>query len=444
MQIRDSLTCSRNRQECFSVSENMDQELGYFQSIKRFMPNARLFLVSMSISQLAMAAFTVILNIYLRKLGYSKSFLGVFTTVNLLCSGLVSLPAGIFSDRFGRKRSLLIAIVLATVAGLGQVFFTTSGAILLAFSALRGASNTFKSIVQSPLLVENSRPHERMHLFSVNAALSHVAGFTGNNIGGLMPVFFLDALNITQNIEIAPLRISLIISALFWLVSAIPVLFMKEASKVDAKNKGKTGFAVVLKNPIARNLAIHNMFIGSGAGLVVPFFNVFLSEQLQASTAQIGFITGGTNLVLIVAVLITPFLVKKLGKVRSVVFTQGLSIPLLIVMALSRSLWVVTIAYWFRNSLMNMSSPVTGSFAMEIVPSEQRATTASLMSMSNNLTRAVSATVGGLMMDHIGNGSPYFGTAIIYTIAVLFYAKSFRPVEESYDRGLRSGTITAD
>ena len=426
------------------MSEHESQELGYFQSIKRFRPNARLFLVSMSISQLSMAAFTIILNIYLRNLGYSKSFLGVFTTVNLLCSGLVSLPAGVFADRFGRRRALLIAIVLATIAGLGQVFFTTSAAILLAFSALRGASNTFKSIVQSPLLVENSAPRERMHLFSVSSALMHLSGFIGNNVGGLMPVFFLDAFNITQNIEVAPLRISLIVSALFWLVSAIPVLFMKEAPKVETKVRSKTGFAVVLKNPIARNLAIHNMFIGSGAGLVVPFFNVFLTEQLKASTAQIGFISGGTNLVLIVAVLITPFLVRKLGKVRSVVVTQGMSIPLLIVMALSRSLWVVTIAYWLRNSLMNMSSPVTGSFAMEIVPNEQRATTASLMSMANNLTRAVSATVGGLMMDHIGNGSPYFGTAIIYTIAVLFYFKSFAGVEERYDQGLRAGTITAD
>ena len=93
---------------------------------------------------------------------------------------------------------------------------------------------------------------------------------------------------------------------------------------------------------------------------------------------------------------------------------------------------------------MNMSSPVTSSFAMEIVPSEQRATTASLMSMANNLTRGVSATVAGFMMEYISNGSPYFGTAIIYTIAVLFYFKSFMHVEESYDRGMRSGTITAD
>jgi len=421
-----------------------DQQVGYFESIKRFKPNARLFLVSMAVSQFSMAAFTVILNIYLRNLGYSKSFLGVFTTVNLLCSGLVSLPAGVFADKFGRKRSLLIAIVLATIAGLGQVTFTTSGAILLAFSAVRGASNTFKSIVQSPLLVENSAPSERMHLFSVNSALTHLAGFLGNNVGGLMPVFFLDALNITKNIDVAPLRISLIVSALMWLLSAIPVLFMSEIPASEKKTQAKTGFAVVLKNPIARNLAAHNMLIGAGAGLVVPFFNVFLTEQLQATTAQIGFITGGTNLVLIVGVLATPFLVSKFGKVRSVVLSQGVSIPLLIVMAMSRSLWVVTIAYWFRNALMNMSSPITGSFSMEIVPNEQRATTASLMSMSNNLTRAVSATVGGFMMDNISNSSPYYGTAVIYTLAVLFYFKSFMPIETQYAQNVKNGTITAD
>lgn len=420
-----------------------NEQLGYYERIKRFRPNARLFLTSMAISQFSMAAFTVILNIYLRNLGYTKTFLGIFTTVNLICSGLVSLPAGVFADRFGRKRALLIAIVLATVAGLGQVLFTTSGVVLLIFSAVRGASNTFKSIVQSPLLVDNSSPTERIHLFSVNSALTHLAGFLGNNVGGLMPVFFLDALNITQNLEVAPLRISLIVSALFWLVSAIPVLFMKEAPKVQSTLR-RIGFAAVLKNPIARNLAMHNMLIGGGAGLVVPFFNVFLTEQLQATTAQIGFITGGTNLVLIVAVLITPFLVKKFGKVRSVVFTQGISIPLLIVMARSSSLWVVTIAYWFRNALMNMSQPITGSFSMEIVPSEQRASTASLMSMSNNLTRAFSATVAGYMMDNISNSSPYYGTAVIYSLAVLFYFKSFAAIEERYEQGLRAGTITAD
>lgn len=419
-------------------------QLGYFDSIRAFRRNARLFLVSMSMSQLSMAAFGVILNIYLRRLGYSKSFLGIFTTMNLLCSGLVSIPAGVFADRFGRKNSLLISIALATLAALGQIYFTTSSVILLAFSALRGASNTFKTIVQSPLLVENSAPHERMHLFSVNSALSHVSGFVGNSLGGLMPVFLLDALKLTKDIEIAPLRISLIIAALFWLVSAIPVLLMTEERKSPTTEKKRIGFAPVLANPVARNLGIYNMFIGFGAGLVVPFFNVFLTEQLKASTEQVGFVMGGSQIVLIVAVLISPYLVNRFGKVRSVVLTQGVSIPLLIVMALSPSIWVVTISYWLRNSLMNMSSPITGSFAMEIVPAEQRATTASLISMTNNLTRAVSATVGGFMMDNFGNGSPYFGTAVIYTMAVLFYYKSFVSVEERYKEGVRSGVVIAD
>jgi len=163
---------------------------------------------------------------------------------------------------------------------------------------------------------------------------------------------------------------------------------------------------------------------------VVPFFNVFLTEQLQATTSQVGLVMGGAQLVLIVAVLGSPFLVDRFGKVRSVVLTQSASIPLLLTMALAPSIWLVTLSYWLRMALMNMSSPVTNSFAMEIVPAEQRATTASIMSMANNVARAMSATIGGVMMDSFGISSPYFGTAVIYTLAVVFYARRFRQVEE--------------
>jgi MFS family permease len=410
---------------------------GYIDSIRRFRPNAKLFLASVSLSQIAMASFGLLLNIYLRQLGYSKSFLGIFTTVNLISSGLISVPAGMFTNRFGRKGSLLLSIALATVACLGQVFFTASAAILLAFSALRGASNTFKSIVQSPLLVENSDVRERMHLFSVNAALSHVSGMVGNSLAGLLPVFIMDSMGIIDIINPVPLRYALVISALFWLFSAIPVMFIKEESVTKGEQAKRLSLRTVLASPIPRNLAVYNMFIGFGAGLVVPFFNVFLTEQLQAGTEQVGFIMAGSSVVLIFAVLLSPRLVEKFGKVKSVVLSQGSSIPLLIVMGLSPGIWPVTIAYWMRHGLMNLSNPITGSFAMEIVEPEQRATTASLISMANNLSRAVSATVGGFMMDNYGNGSPYFLTAIIYSAAVFWYYTHFHDEERKYQARLR-------
>lgn len=410
---------------------------GYIDSIRRFRPNAKLFLASVSLSQIAMASFGLLLNIYLRQLGYSKSFLGVFTTVNLISSGLISVPAGMFVNKFGRKGALLLSIVLATVACLGQVFFTASAAILLAFSALRGASNTFKAVVQSPLLVENSDTRERMHLFSVNAALSHVSGMLGNSLAGLMPVFIMDALGIIDLINPTPLRYSLMASALFWLFSAIPVMFLKEKPIVRSTDDKRISISKILLSPIPRNLGIYNMFIGFGAGLVVPFFNVFLTEQLKAGTEQVGFIMAGSSIVLIFAVLLSPRLVEKFGKVKSVVLSQGSSIPLLIVMGLSPGIWPVTIAYWLRHGLMNLSNPITGSFAMEIVTPEERATTASLMSMANNLSRAVSATVGGYMMDNYGNGSPYFLTAVIYSAAVFWYHTHFREEERRYQSRLR-------
>ncbi len=424
--------------------ESLEQRSGYIDSIRRFKPNAKLFLASVSLSQIAMAAFGLLLNIYLRQLGYSKSFLGIFTTVNLISSGLIAVPAGMFTDRIGRKGALLLSIALATVACLGQVYFTASAAILLAFSALRGASNTFKSIVQSPLLVENSNKRERMHLFSVNAALSHVSGMLGNSLAGLLPVFIMDSLGIIDTINPVPLRYSLVASALFWLFSALPVMFMREEPTVKGARSQTLRISELLASPIPRNLAVYNMFIGFGAGLVVPFFNVFLTEQLNAGTEQVGFIMAGSSVVLIFAVLLSPRLVERFGKVKSVVLSQGSSIPLLLVMGLSPGIWPVTIAYWLRHGLMNLSSPITSSFAMEVVEPEQRATTASLISMANNLCRAVSATVGGFMMDKFGNGSPYFLTAAIYSAAVLWYYTHFHEEEIALQARLRSGVGYGD
>jgi MFS family permease len=421
----------------------LESHTSYLDSIRCFRPNAKLFLTSVFFSQLAMASFGLILNLYLRNLGYSKTFLGIFTAVNLLSSGLVSIPAGMFSDRFGRKRALLLSLGIATVAALGQVFFTTSAIILLFFSAMRGASNTFKGIVQSPLLVENSSPRERMHLFSVNAALSHGSGMVGSSLGGLLPVFITDAFGITQRLDVVPLRWALIVSAVFWLVSAIPVFFMVGEQARKAAERARGGLLTALRKPIARNLAVYNIFIGFGAGLVVPFFNVFLTEQLQASTEQVGFVMAGSSVVLIFSVLFSPSLVQRLGKVRSVVLTQGLSLPLLVVMGLSPGIWPVTIAYWLRHGLMNMSGPITSSFAMEIVPKDERAATASLISMSNSLSRAISVVVGGYMMDNFGNGTPYFGTVIIYSMAVYWYFTHFSTEEARYNSALKAG-MTAD
>jgi MFS family permease len=119
--------------------------------------------------------------------------------------------------------------------------------------------------------------------------------------------------------------------------------------------------------------------------------------------------------------LAAPPLADRMGKIKLVVITQGLSIPFLILLGFAPWFWMSAAAYYVRVALMNMSGPVYQTFVMERVEPSSRATVASLVSMSWNFGWAFSPTISGLMQVRYGFGPPFLGTIILYTISVALY-----------------------
>lgn len=411
----------------YEFRQRIDQS--YIGRIRRFRRNAQLYLVCIALGQISLGAYGVTYNLYLRALDYSKSTIGILVFVEALAAGLASLPAGMFSDRFGRRRSLYYAIILSGLAAFGQISFTQTLPLLLVFNFMRGSANTFRTISQAPFLMENSSPEERVHLFSANQALSTMASVLGSAVGGALPALLISQAFV-HGLEISALRWTLAFSISCYFLAAIPVFFIKEGVREYKPRPALIELGLALKSPNIRHMAVFNAFIGMGAGMVIPFFNVFLRDQLGATTGQVGSIMSVSQIILTVAVLISPILSQRLGKVKAVTTTQMLSIPFLLTAGYVPSLRIVAVAFWMRNALMNMSSPISGTFAMEMLSGNQRATANSLFNMTNQITRAIAGILGGFMMDRMGNSSPYIVTAGLYLIATLYYRKHFTPVEK--------------
>jgi len=140
----------------------------------------------------------------------------------------------------------------------------------------------------------------------------------------------------------------------------------------------------------------------------------------------VGLILSLSNGATAVAGLLAPALVPRLGRVRTVVFTQVASIPFLLMIAVPPWLWLVGTAMFFRNALMNMSSPVAASFSMEIMEPHLRGTTSSLMRIADSLARALSSVCAGWIMARWGYDLPYVLTAALYMAASLIYYRQFQ------------------
>ncbi len=77
---------------------------------------------------------------------------------------IAAFPASILSDRYGRRLVLAAGAAGVTLA-IGGLLLTTSGPAILVLAGVMGAANQAFFVVQSPFLMERSRPEHRSELF---------------------------------------------------------------------------------------------------------------------------------------------------------------------------------------------------------------------------------------------------------------------------------------
>jgi MFS transporter, DHA2 family, multidrug resistance protein len=118
-----------------------------------------------------------------RDLHASTSDLQWFSDAYSLVLAAAVLPAGLLGDRFGRKRVLLIALVLFGISSVGCAFATSSGELIAARAVLGlGASAIFPlSLSVLPVLFT---PEERPKAIAIMASATFISFPIGPILGG--------------------------------------------------------------------------------------------------------------------------------------------------------------------------------------------------------------------------------------------------------------------
>jgi len=162
-----------------------------------------------------------------------------------------------------------------------------------------------------------------------------------------------------------------------------------------------------------------------GAGLFMPFMNLFFRVRHHQLDAVIGNVLAWGALFMGIGLILAPPIAERIGKIRLVVLSQAFSIPFLVLLGFAPWFWVSALAHYVRLSLMNMGGPVYNTFVMEHVEPEGRAMVASLTSMAWNLGWAFSPSLSGWLQVRYGFAPIYLMVIVIYTFSVWLYWKFF-------------------
>ena len=407
----------------------------------RFQRNARLYLVSNTLSGVSVGILLVLYNLYLVALGYGTDFIGVLLLVGTLGAGLAIFPAGWCVDRFGGKAILIWSSLLIGVAGIGLFLFRQPVPLLVS-SFITGIGGAFLLVVNAPFLTANSTPGERPHLFSLNIVLTLVTIVLGKVIGGVLPVWFRGS-----SWLMAPLpswsswllanqpgarsyQLALLLAGIIAGPSLIP-LFLLHNDRPAVPPRPVAPLVVqnaffnlryiqvraVVRSPIFL-LSLTQVLIGLGAGLFIPYFNVYFVQHLRASSALFGMIDGGATAITALLTLAAPVLALRLGKVNTVALTQLASIPLLLTLGLTGALGLAALLYLLRQGLMDMSSGIFQVFSMEAVPRQQRGLANSSYQASFQVAWALTAPLGGLIIERLGYPPTFVTAAVCYLLSI--------------------------
>ena len=393
---------------------------------------ARFYLGAEFLMWTAHGIFAVLFNLYLVEAGASEGFVGRAVSSSGAGMVLAALPAGWLADRWGRRRTLMLGALLEGAGHLLRAL-STHEPVVLGAGLAAGLGQSLFQIAAAPFLTDHSTPRERTHLFATFFASALLAGVFGNILGGLLPPLLRHA---APGLGVfTAYRIALLVGALFAASAALPLLAL--AGLVEPTHAALATPPPAHETRRLRPIALNAALTGLGAGLIIPFMNLYFRNRFQCTSAQIGLWFGVAQVCTAFASLCAPAVARRFGKLRSAVGSELLSLPFLVTLGAEQRLSVAVVAFWLRASFMQASTPLLQAFTMEVLPRELRARATSLTNMAWNVGWAASATLAGAVIERFGYAMPFYMTATLYLTAATTFYVAFRRTPESAEPASR-------
>ena len=382
---------------------------------------AKYLIYSGILPSLAYGMFYTDLSYFLTKVqGVDIGLAGIVITVMGVSTFVASIPLGIAADRYGRKKLYIVGNVTAS-AIIAIFALTTNPVILLVAAAFEGIAEGAFSASGNALLAEKAGDERRTSAFSLFGFASGIAFGLGSFMISIIVIFEIFGFTAKES----HVLLYVILAALS-MASTLIILKVSESKGLKKATAGVTGLLPKKSKNVVIKYVFSSAIIAFGAGMVVPLMSLWLGLRYGISDAISGPILGTSNIVIGVATLAAPPLAKRIGLVRAIVVTQGISTVFMFATPLSPDYISASFVYTWRAFLMNMASPLQQSMIMGLVAEDERGTASGISAALWRLPNALSTSIGAWLMGIGLLAAPFFLASLFYIVSIALFWYYFR------------------
>jgi MFS family permease len=397
-------------------------------------PDARILLQTRGIRALGDGTVSVILAAYLTAAGLSAARIGVVIGATLVGSAALTIFVGLRAHAYPRRQLLRLMSLLMVATGLGFAAFTSFWPLALVglvgtLNPSGGDVSAFLPTEQAVLPATTDNEH-RTSLFARYSLVGTLVAAIGAAFAGV-PEWIAERLDIST------------VTALRWTFVAYAglgcVVFFRYRILSDAIETAPSASRRPLgpsKHTVYRLAALFSLDSFGGGFTITAIIVLWLQQRFGLSLAVSGAVFFWAGLLASWSQLLAVRVARRIGLIRTMVFTHLPANGFLILAALMPSAPLAVGCLLCRAALSQMDVPARSSYVMAVVTEEERPAAASITAVPRSLAAALPPIAAGWMLSHSNFGWPLIAGGVIkatYDLLLLRQFRNVRPPEEQVD-----------
>ncbi|MFM2073267.1 MAG: hypothetical protein RLZZ623_3531 [Actinomycetota bacterium] len=388
-------------------------------------------MLSRGIRGFADGIVSVALAAYLTLLGFSGQRIGFMVTCMLLGSAAVTLTVGLRANAFGRRRLLRMGSIVMIVTG-ALYASTTQFIVLLIVGAIGTMNPTSGDVsafqpVEQALVAATTVDQRRTAMFARYAFVGTACAAFGSLAAGL-PEWIARTLDID---DATALRFVFVVYALAGV--AVFVVYGGLSAGVEPHPTEPALPLTESRHIVHRLAAVFSLDAFGGGFVVQSILALWLFRRFGLSVAQAGALLFWTGLFSALSAFLSARIARRIGLIRTMVFTHMPAQVFLIAAAFMPNVWLAMACLVARSLMSAMDVPARNSYVMAVVPPRERAAAASVTNVPRSLASALPPFAAGWMLDQSTFGWPLVlagSIKLVYDVIVLVMFRHIRPPEE--------------
>ncbi|MBA2370484.1 MAG: MFS transporter [Chloroflexi bacterium] len=380
---------------------------------------------------------SVVLAVYLARLGFGPIEIGLVLTCAIAGSALMTVFWALAADRFGRRRTVVTMALLMVAGGLcftfgSELWVLLLGAFTGTISATSSEVGAFLTVEQA-ILPRTAPPERRTWLFSIYATAANFAQAAGSLFAGVVGAFA--GLGLAGADAYRPLFL------LYALIGALNLaIFLSLSEQVElARVEGDRRFFGIHRSRgiVAKLAALFGLDAFAGGLVVHSVVAYWFDLRWGLGPTDLALLFFAVNVLSGLSLLAAGWLATRVGLINTMVFTHLPSNLLLMLVPLMPTALLAVAVFLVRMSISQMDVPTRQSYTMAVVDDDERTATAGLTNVARTASSAVAPLLTGYAFSVAALGLPFLLAGAIkvgYDLLVYAAFRNVRPPEESHSR----------